>query len=105
MVAGAYGFFDFELYFLIEKYNIGYLPTVFLSETSDVRVSYSFRDNKPVRLLSGCSIKKDYLVADFYLFYKYLGDLLNVNPYNGKLSFDNLIVRKAIINLYHGNIF
>ena len=105
LAASAYGFSDFELYFLIEKYNIGYLPTVFLSDSSDIRISYSFRDNKPLRLLSGSPIKRDYPVADFYLFCKYLGDLLNVNPCNGKISFDNLIVRRAIIKLYHGNVF
>ena len=106
LAASSYGFTETELYFLIEKYHMDYSPVLFFESSNPFKYKEfeSFRDNSPLRNLAGSPLYADFNVAEFYLFYKYLGDLLSVNNYNGKLFFDNAIVKKAIFDLYHGEI-
>lgn len=90
--AGVYGFTDTELYFLIDKYSVISIPKWY---------SNSFRDNYPLWSIG----LRNYSTVDFYLFCRYLGNLINVNTNNGKIRFENTIVQNAIFELYHGEIF
>lgn len=87
------GLSDIELYFLIEKYSRDYITDKY------------FEQFKSRFVLDIGVINNNYSEIDFYLFYQYLDDLLEINPSNGKIYFENTIVKQAIFNTYRGEQF
>ena len=83
--ASAYGLTDIELYFLIERHYFIFEKT------------YSFTFSIVESQIANVP------TVDFYLFLKYLSELLNINSYFGKIYFENSIVQKTVFERYSGN--